>query len=127
MKKVIIILTILGLTLSGFVLAQEGTIGPPETLEEAKEMGEQALQATREKLPEILKRTWRENVLPVWQKMWDWFKINIWAKIEPRLTGEAEKRKEIIGEEFEKEKEELKEELPGVTQSLWQRFLELIK
>jgi hypothetical protein len=126
MKKTVILLTIIGLFLSGYSLAQD-YISPPETLEEAKEMGKGALQTTLEKLPQILKETWQENVLPVWQKMWDWFKVNIWERIEPRLTGEAEKRKEIIGEEFGKEKEEVKEELPGVTQSLWQRFLELIK
>ena len=33
----------------------------------------------------------------------------------------------IIKKEIEKEKDELIEELPGVTKSLWERFKELIK
>jgi len=39
----------------------------------------------------------------------------------------VEKRKPIIEEEFKKEKEELKEEVPEVTKSLWEKFKELIK
>jgi len=121
LDKTVIILAILGLILANFSLAQETT--PPASFEEAKKIGLKMLK----KIPEIIVKTWKEEVLPIWQKMWNWFKINIWAKIQPRVKEEVEKRKPQIKEEFKKEKKELKEELPEVKKSLWERFKELIK
>ena len=134
-KKLIPIILILGLIAPSFSFAQPQSFQTPETLEEAKEMGEKALGTTQEKLPGILDKIWKEEILPVWEKMYNWFMINIWPKIEswfkrevePRVKEEAEKRKPIIEEEFKKEKEEVKEELPEVTKSLWEKFKELIK
>jgi len=127
------IITISSKNFGGF--AQNQPIQPPETLEEAKELGEKALEVSKKELPGVLEKIWKEEVLPIWQKMYDWFKINIWPKIEswfkreiePRAKEEIEKRKPIIEEEFKKEKEELKEEVPKVTKSLWEKFKELIK
>jgi len=121
--------------LPSFSFAQNQPISPPKTLEEAKEMGEKALETGQKELPGIIEKIWKEEVLPVWQKMYDWFKKNIWPKIEswfkkevqPRAKEEIEKRKPLIEEEFKKEKEEMKEEVPKVTKSLWEKFKELIK
>jgi hypothetical protein len=104
-------------------------------LEEAKKMGEKALAVSKTKLPGIIEKIWKEEVLPVWQKMAYWFKINIWPKIEswfkkefqPRAKEEIEKRKPLIEEEFKKAKEETKKEVPEVTKSFWEKFKELIK
>lgn len=134
MNKVITTLILFGLLLTSFSFAQK-PITPPETLEEAKEMGEKAFEVTKKELPGILEKTWKEEVLPIWQKMWDWFKINVWLEIEswfkkevkPRAKEEIKKRKPIIEEEFKKEKEELKKELPKVGKSLWEKLKELIK
>jgi len=134
-KEIVPILLILGLLLPGFSFAQNQAIEQPETLEEAQEMGEKALEVSKKELPGILEKIWKEDVLPVWQKMYDWFQVNIWPtiegwfkkEVEPRVKEEAEKRKPIIEEEFKKEKEEVKEELPGVTKSLLEKFKELIK
>ena len=103
-----------------------------------------------EELPAILKKIWREEALPVWKKMGNWFR-NIWENyiksslrnfwysyLKPKIQSflervkeflgkEVEERKPIIEEEFEKEKEELMEELPGVTKSLWERFKALLR
>lgn len=133
MKKILTILIIFGFLVASFSFAQETPIKAPETLEEAKEMGERAFEVSKKELP--LERIWKEEVLPIWQKMWDWFMTNIWPKIksffkreiEPRAKEEIEKRKPVIEEEFKKEKEELKKELPKVTKSLWEKFKELIK
>ena len=135
--KIIIILSIVSLILPsfGFIQAQNQTITAPETMEEAKEMGERVGEEIKEKMPGILERLWQERVLPVWQKMADFWEFNIWPKIvswfkteiEPRVKEEFEKRKPILEEEFQKEKQELKEELPKVSKSLWERFKELIK
>jgi len=134
-KIIINFLVILSLILPCFSFAQKEGISPPKTLEEAKEMGEKVGKEVQIKLPGILEKIWKEQVLPVWQKMYDWFKKNIWPKIEslfkkevqPRAKEEIEKRKPLIEEEFKKEKEELKEEIPKVGKSLWERFKELIK
>jgi len=134
-KKLIVISVICGVLLPSFSFAQ---VEQPETLEEAKEMGEKAGKEIKEKLPGILEKMWKEEVLPRWQEMyekwsewWDssiqpWFQ-NIWEKIATLFGKEIEKRKPIIEEEFEKEKEEAKKELPKVTKSLWKRFKELLK
>ena len=119
--------------------AQNQQIQSPETLGEAKEMGENFAGEAKEKLPGILERIWKEEAVPVWSKMWDWtknwWKGTVWPwvssifqeKIKPPLEEEIEKRKPIIKEEFEKEKQEFKKEAPEVGKSLWERFKEIIK
>ncbi len=127
MRKVIIILILFGFLLPSFSFSQEQPeIKAPESIEEVKELGKKALEVGEKELPGIIKRVWREEVLPVWQKMYDWFKAKIWAKIWPKVEEEIEKRKPLLKEEFEKEKEELKEELPKVGKSLWEKFKELL-
>lgn len=131
--KILITLLILGFAFTNLSFAEE--ISVPENLDRAKEMGEQAIKTGLQKLPSILEKIWNESVLPVWKKMFDWFKVNIWSKIKdffyqivkPRITEEFEKRKPIIQQDFEEEKEELKEELPEITNDLWQRFKALWK
>jgi hypothetical protein len=106
----------------------------PENLKEAEEMQKQIFEVGKRNLPEEIKRLWKEEVVPVWQTMYDWFERNIWIKIfkkeiQPRVEEEAERRGVIIEEEFEKEKKELKEnireELPQIQKSFWLRLLEL--
>jgi len=139
-KKLIIISILSGLLLPNFSFAPTPNlvwgfaqpIEPPETLEEAKELGEKVLETGQKELPGILERIWQEEVLPFWQKMWDWFQVHIWQPyIEPPIKKEIEKRKPIIKEEFQKEKEETKEsaktEVVPAFKSLWERFMELIK
>jgi len=117
----LLIISFLLIIISPLVLAQA-----PETLEEAKEMGEKMLWG----FPEALKGPWQE-ALGIWGRMADWFK-NIWdSYIYPWfwniLGKEVERRKPEVIEEFEKEKEEMKEDIPKATKSLWERFKELIK
>ena len=101
-------------------------------------MGGRVLELSKKMLPEILKRIWREEALPIWKRVYQFFKNiwdsyifpffqNIWQKILRILGREVQKRKPIIEEEFKKEKEEMKEEVPKVGKSLWERFKELIK
>ncbi|MDD2696765.1 MAG: hypothetical protein PHE52_01230 [Candidatus Pacebacteria bacterium] len=125
----------LGLILPVFSLAQtENQVTPPETLDEAKQMGEKALEVGQKELPGIIERIWKEEVMPIWQKMFDWFKANIWPKIadwfKKFITPEIEKRKPVIEGEFQKEKQEMKEsaqtELPKAWDYLWEKFKQLI-
>jgi len=97
----------------------------PKDLEEIQEFGEGMLEASKEQLPDIIKRLWNEDVMPLWQKMYDWFDLNIGSKFKEVFDEEVEKRRPVVEQEYEKEKEEVKEELPIVTQSLWERLLEL--
>lgn len=79
----------------------------------------------------VVRKFVKEDILPIWQKMWEWFKNNIWSKIESWIRPEFEKRKEFLEEGFEREKEELKEELktevPRVSKSLWEKLKEFLK
>jgi len=150
LSKTALALLIAGLILPSLSLAQGPPIEAPKTVDEAKEMAEKGGQEIAKRMPDIIKRIWREQVIPIWQKMWDWFK-NIWKRniqpsfsnlwylnLKPRIQStihrvrgiiwqEVEEQKPLIKGEFEKEKEEMKEELPEASKSLWQRFKELIR
>jgi len=136
MRQTIIILLLLGFLLPNFAFTQEeDLITAPETFEEVKELGEKALEVGERELPGTLERIWQEEVLPIWQKMYDWFKDNIWPKVEnwyitiikPKAEEEIEKRKPEVEEELQKEKEEMKTEGKELGKSLWEKFKEIIK
>lgn len=136
--KSLITILLISLFLPNLILAQPPA-QMPETLDEAKELGEKALEVSKKELPGNLERIWKEEVLPLWQKMYNWVNTkiwdryiwpwlqNIWQKIKDIFSKEVEERKPIIEEEFQKEKQELKEEAPEVGKSLWERFKELIR
>ena len=131
MKKLIAILVLSSFIFPSLSLAQ---VEAPQTMEEAKEIGEQALDKAGDELPGMLKQVWQNNILPVWISMWNWFKANIWSKISSWLTPEYEKRKEYFEENFDEEKEEMGEELKteipkGVSllRSWWEKLKELVK
>ena len=146
-------LSILFLTGSIFCLvfpiltfAQKNIMGPPGDLEEMKEMGESFKEETEQKALGIFARIWKEEVAPVWQKMWN-CSSNWWnnsfvpfikgvfgkigdffiGKIKPSVEEEFEKRKSVVEDEFQKEKEELKKEAPETGRSLWKKFKDIIK
>lgn len=106
------------------LLAQE-VVQAPETLEEAKTLGQRILTG----FPEVFKSVWQEAIV-FWKKMLDyvspWFK-SIWNSILSLLGKEVEQRRPDVEEEFKKEIEEMKEEIPKAGKSLWQRFKELIQ
>jgi len=111
-------------------VAAQKQVQPPQTIEEAQEFGFQILTA----LPNALKEVWETQALPVWANMWNWTK-NIWdTQIFPwvhelweQLLGifgkEIEQRRPFIEQEFEREKQQLKQEIeekiPGDRKTLW--------
>lgn len=102
----------------------------PKTIDEVKEIGHKAIDAAERELPGIFRQIWQNEVLPIWQGMWEWAEPKIqtiWQRIQNLFLGEIEKRRPIIEEEFEKEKDEIKKELPEVRRSLWERFQKLIR
>lgn len=86
-----------------------------------------------EKIGEWLSSLWQET-LKICQNIVDWAK-NIWdSYIYPwfqDICQKTEERKPVIEQEFEKEKEEMKKDIPGVSKSLWdqlsQKFKEITK
>ncbi len=121
----------LGLILPFFTSAQiSPEVKLPGTFEEIKDAGLKALGF----IPELLKGIW-DGFSGFCLKVWNFFK-NIWnSYIFPFLDNlwrktigkEIKERKPVIEEEFQKEKQEMKKELPAVGKSLWERFKELIK
>lgn len=138
-KNKLAILLILFFIFPVFNFAFAQTITQPETLEEAGEIGERALNVGEEQMPGTLEKIWKEEALPIWQKMYNWAKRNFWDyRLGPWLKNiwqgtvrvfnqEAEKREPIIQEEFAKEKKELKQEAPQVGKTLWEKLKELIR
>ena len=140
MRITLLFILILTITLSALPIAtkaQLSSIKAPETIEEAGEFGIQILQA----LPGSFQETWKTQVLPLWTNMWNIAK-NIWdATISSFVRGlwdqtlslfgqEIENRKPLFEEEFQREKEQLQQEieekLPESSKTLWgllKRFL----
>ena len=121
-KNILIIFLILNLVLPNLCFAQ---LQLPEDMEGVEGMREEALDIGKEKMPEMIKNIYREDVLPVWRKMYEWFESHIWIKVKEVFGEEIEKRKPIIEQEFEKEKGGIKEEL--LDKSLWGRFRDLVR
>ena len=55
----------------------------------------------------------------------NWLKF-IWEKIVSILGKEVEQRRPGIEQEFKKETEEMKQDIPKTTKSLWQRLKDLL-
>jgi hypothetical protein len=140
MKYPLLVLIMIGFLIPLLVFAQEELPEPPATLEKAKELGEEALEVTKEEVPGILERIWKEEVIPFWQKMWDWnknfWKDTLWPwvkgfwerRIRPPVEEEIGKRKEMVEEGIEKEKEELQETLiPEGIRSFWEELKGLVQ
>jgi hypothetical protein len=89
----------------------------------AKEEGGELI----EKILIKIKEKWKEEAIPVFKKMWNWLKENIWVKIQPLLKAEYEKRKPEIKEEFKRKTEEIKRETPQLLEKIWKKFSSLLK
>lgn len=131
-KQLIIILIILGFLVPVLGLGQQAPnqIEAPKTIEEAEKMAREAITVAEKELPGILERIWRDEVMPVWGNMWEWVKPrikSIWQRVQELLGREIEKRKPIIEEELQREKQELKKEAPEIGRPLWERFKELLR
>ena len=63
----------------------------------------------------LIKEIFKEKVLPMWNKMYEWFKENVWEKIKPLTEAEIERRKQIAEEESQAEKDEIIEEIGEIS------------
>ena len=126
-KKYLIFIIIIGILINtGLVFAQE----VPATLDQAKETGQMVGEIVKQESPNIFRQAWNDFsgfFKTIWNSyLFPWSKI-IWNKIVSILGKEVEQRRPEIEEEFKKETEEMKEDIPKVTKSLWQRLRDLIK
>jgi len=126
-KKILSIFLVISIFMPSLSLAFE----LPKDADESQELLEKGIEVGKEELPSLIENIWTNEVLPIWGKMYNWFKNHIWPiffdwfqeKVEPEL----ERLKPNIEEEFDKERTEIKEELPKVGNSLWNKFKEIIK
>lgn len=138
-RNVIILITAFSLIAPFASSCRALIISAPENMEDAKKMGRNAANVVREKMPNTIERTWNEEVLPIWGKMYEWAKnniwetrlklffTNIWNKILRIFRQEVEMRKEDVKEEFQKEKQEIKQEAPEIGKTLWEKLKDLVK
>ena len=126
----------------GFASAQaDPKLQVPETLDDAKEGVLNVSDKIIAAIPGVISGIWEREVVPVWKTMWSWVKEEIWQKrVQPALETlwdkimeffgkEVEKRKPLIEQEFEQEKQELKQDIENygkdAGKGLWARFLGL--
>jgi len=136
MKKIIISVAIFSILTPILSFAK---ISQPETMDQVKQLGEKALEVTKTKLPGIFGDIWQNDVIPFYKKMFDWIKANLWDNwLGPWLKNlwsatvnifksEAQQRKPQVEQDFQTQKEQIKQEAPVVGKTLWEKFLELIK
>jgi hypothetical protein len=132
-KKIIIFLISISFLFSNFnfiAKAEEGKVAIPETTEGAKSVIMNMIKAGREQLPQSIKSMWNEEVLPVWGRMYDWYKENIWSRVQENIKM----REPAVKEAFQQEKGEMatdiKKEAPKISEylkSLWQEFKNLFQ
>lgn len=124
--KLIIILTIC-ILLPSFSLAElPKTGGPPQSFDEMKIMGFKALKF----FPDTLKKIWQEGTIWI-KKIWNSYLYpffhKIWERIDSLFGKEIEQRKPVIKEEFKKETQEMKQDLPQLAKSVWQKLKDFFK
>lgn len=131
MKKIFIVLILFSFLLPIISLAQEGNqVKLPETVDQAKDMVTNAIKVGQQELPGNMKTMFKEDVLPVWNKMFDWFKVNIWPKAENEIKKRQPALKEDLQTETGQMKTDIKTEVPKIStkiRTLWAEFKNLIK
>lgn len=112
-------------------------LNQPQTVKEARQMAEQAVETGQKELPGALERVWEGEVVPIWSKMWNvakkpWDSLKrqlsvLWDDIRLLFGQEIRDRKPVIKGELEKEQKEFQEDVPQVKKSLWEKFKEIIR
>ena len=118
------------------------TLQVPDTIEGVKEgivgIGDRIARA----IPGAIAGIWNNQVIPVWKRMWEWTKNEVWERrVSPALESFSDRVKTLLGQEVEKrkplielgleqEKEELKEDIEearkNLGKGLWERFWALL-
>ncbi|MFH1509774.1 MAG: hypothetical protein ABID67_01315, partial [Candidatus Nealsonbacteria bacterium] len=91
-KKIISIFLIISIFMPSLSLAYE----LPKDTDEAQELLEKGLEVGKKELPDIIKNIWTNEMLPVWGKMYDWFKDHLWSIFSDWFKKEVEPEIERI-------------------------------
>jgi len=139
-SKYLIFIIITIVLISPFLILAQTEQLPEDIFEDlgqkSKPIGETFWQNIKTELPKMIKKPWQDSLMAFkmvfgWLKtFWNsyfsnWLKI-IWENLVYFLGKEVEQRRPEIEQEFKKETEEMKQDIPETTQSLWQRFKDLI-
>ena len=103
---------------------------------ESKPIGQTFWQTIKTEFPKMIKKPWQDALI-AWKMIFSWAKgfwnsylsnwlKFIWEKIVSILGKEVEHRRPGIEQEFKKETEEMKQDIPKTTKSLWQRLKDLL-
>ena len=132
------------ITLPLFAFAQEDPkFQAPDTIDAAKQgvldIGDKVIAA----IPGVIAGIWKNEVIPAWKAMLSWVREEVWQKrVKPALETlidkikeffgrEIEKRKPLVEQEFEQEKQELKQDIENygkdAGKGLWERFQALFR
>ena len=115
-KIIINSLLIVSLLAPTFTLAQG--LEQPQTIEEAESLGLKILTA----LPGAVKKAWQEEALPLILKMWHWAK-NVWDSYLSSWVNDLWKKLlNLVGKESPDIKQEFQKEKQEMQQDLWERF-----
>lgn len=112
---------------NGFVLATQNNTSistTPKTLDEAETLGWKILSG----FPKVLKEIWQEAV-EIWKSIFrkiEPYIVGFWNKIKDFFRREVAIKKPEVKEELEKEKKEMKVEIPKAGKNIWERFKEII-
>lgn len=124
------------LTTAALVLASPLSLQaqqPPETIEEAKGLGLQFLK----EIPQAIQGVWESQAVPVFLGMWNWAKDiwnrhvfswlrGLWEQLLGIFGREIEQRSPFIQQQFEQEKQQLKQEIeesiPQEGRTLWEHI-----
>jgi hypothetical protein len=138
MKTLIVLSALAAILFPSFAFCQNG-LSVPDNAQEAKDLGNRALDAMKSKGISAINDAWKNEVLPLWQKIYEWVKINLWENALGRwlkniwhstlriLKLEVEERKPGIEERVQTETGALKDEAPKVGKTLWQKFQDIIR
>jgi hypothetical protein len=132
MKKKILIfsisIVILFFNLVSVAKAEEGKVEVPETATGAKDVLVNMIRVGREELPQKIKSMWTEEALPVWGRMYDWYKENIWSRIQETIKSREPAVKEDFGQEKGEMATDIKKAAPKIPEylkSFWQEIKNL--
>ena len=114
LDKLLLASLIIGLVLPNFCLAQEEASLMPQTVTEAKNFVVKIITA----LPGAVKKVWQEEAMPFLSKMWN--------RVQPQIDIWWQKLLNLIGKETPDLKEEFQKEKEEIQQDLWQRFKDLL-
>jgi hypothetical protein len=138
MKKIFFIFSMILISFSPLAIIAQSKVQIPENFEDAKNLGNKAAQVVENQGWGIMKNIWNNQAVPIWKNMYYWTRGHIWDNfLGPKIKTvwseavkiikkEAEQRGPAAQEKFKEEKQQIKQEAPGVGKTLWEKIKNFI-